>query len=160
MTNDIERCRHARQHGIAFVELALILIFTSFLLPVVFLFSRVFYHYNVIKQGTQDAANYMAALPRVETMTSSTLLLSQERAKTIVGNAIAAAGIKPPEGLIVSVNCNNNANCNPGVPVQRVRVYADFTLADAFWKDTGPWLPGPDGLSWTFTASSEAIYQN
>lgn len=160
MTNDIQRCRLARQNGIAFIELALILIFTSFLLPVVFLFSRVFYHYNVIKQGTQDAANYMAALPRVETLTSSTLLLAQERAKTIVANAISEAGIKPPEGLVVSVLCNNNANCTAGLPVLRVRVFADFTLEDAFWKDTGPWLPSSDNLSWTFTASSEAIYQN
>lgn len=152
--------RRRRQHGIAAVELALILILTSFLLPVVFLFSRVFYHYSVIKQGTQNAANYMAALPRMETQTTATLLLTQERAKAIVFNAISEAGIRPPEGLVVNVLCNNNANCNAAVPVQRVRVFADFTLADAFRQDTYPWLPDAASDSWTFTASSEAIYQN
>ena len=160
MIAHIQGRRGDRQRGIAMVELGLILIFTSFLLPVVFLFSRVFYHYSVIKQGTQDAANYMATLPRMETQTSSTLLLAQARAKAIVANAISEAGIKPPEGLVVNVLCNNNANCTAGVPVQRVRVFADFTLADAFWQDTGRWLPDATSDSWTFTASSEAIYQN
>ncbi len=148
-----------RQQGIAAVELALILIFSSFLLPVVFLFARVFYHYNVIKQGTQDAANYMAAIPRIEMNTSSNLLLAQARAKAIVENAIIEAGIKPPEDLVVAVSCNGGA-CFSSVPVQSVKVEAGFKLVDGFWQDTARWLPDEELLSWTFTASSEAIYQN
>lgn len=159
MNPDIHHRRRSRQQGAAAVELALILVFSSFLLPVVFLFSRVFYHYTVIKQGSQDAADYMAALPRMETNASSSLLLAQARAKAIVDNAIEEAGIKPPEDLVVSVFCNGGT-CASTVPVQSVRVEAVFKLGDAFWKDTGPWLPDADNLSWTFIASSEAIYQN
>lgn len=149
-----------RQKGAAAVELALILLFSSFLLPVVFLFSRVFYHYNVIKQGTQDAANYLATMPRIEMSTSSSFVLAQARAKTIVEKAISEAGIKPPEDLVVSVACNGGI-CLPSAPLQSFRVEAGFRLEDAFWQDTGPWLPDfSTSPSWIFTASSEAIYQN
>ena len=148
-----------RQQGGAAVELALILVFSSFLLPVIFLFSRVFYHYNVIKQGTQDAANYVAALPRIEMSTSSSLLLAQARAKAIVENAIKEAGIKPPEDLAVGVFCNGGT-CFSSVPVQSVKVEAGFKLVDGFWQDSARWLPDEERLSWTFIASSEAIYQN
>lgn len=150
----------ARQDGAAAVELALILLFSSFLLPVVFLFSRVFYHYNVIKQGTQDAANYLAALPRIETSTTSSFVLAQARAKTIVEKAISEAGIKPPEDLAVTVTCNGGT-CFSTIPVQSVKVEAMFKLEDAFWQDTGPWLLDfSTSPSWTFIARSEAIYQN
>jgi Flp pilus assembly protein TadG len=150
----------SRQQGAAAVELALILLFSSFLLPVVFLFSRVFYHYNVIKQGTQDAANFVAALPRMETAVSSSLILAQARAKAMVERSITEAGIKPPEDLTVTVSCNGGT-CFSTVPVQSVKVEALFRLEDAFWQDTGGWLPDfATSPSWTFTASSEAISQN
>lgn len=149
-----------RQSGAAAVELALILIFSGFLLPVVFLFSRVFYHYSVIKQATQDAANYMAALPRVEMITPAGMALAQVRARDMVENAIAEAGIKPPEDLVIGVRCNNGGDCIAAVAVTDVRVGATFTLVDGFWQDTGPWLPDAFASSWTFSASSDAIYQN
>jgi Flp pilus assembly protein TadG len=156
----IKRCQRRRQRGAAAVELALILIFSGFLLPVVFLFSRVFYHYSVIKQATQDAANYMAVLPRIEMVTPAGMALAQVRAKDIVKNAIAEAGIKPPEDLIIDVRCNNNASCVSSIAVEAVQVEATFILVDDFWQDTGPWLPDAFGSSWTFSASSDAIYQN
>lgn len=139
--------------------MALILMLSAFLLPVVFLFARVFYHYSVIKQGTQDAANYMATLPRIEMLTSAGMLLAQARAKSIVANAISEAGIKPPEDLAIGVRCNGGT-CVAAVAVQSVHVDAAFTLVDDFWKDTGTWLPDEFTPSWTFTASSDAIYQN
>lgn len=160
MNAAIRARRRRGQQGAAAVEMALILMLSAFLLPIVFLFSRVFYHYSVIKQGTQDAANYMAALPRVEMLTSAGMVLAQARTKDIVDKAILEAGIKPPEDLVIGVRCNNGANCNAAVAVRSVRVDADFTLVDDFWKDTGTWLPDEFTPSWTFSASSEAIYQN
>lgn len=156
----IKGFQRRRQSGAAAVELALILIGSGFLLPVVFLFSRVFYHYNVIKQATQDAANYMAALPRVEMITPAGMALAQVRARDMVENAIAEAGIKPPEDLVIDVRCNNNSSCVSSIAVEDVHVEATFILVDGFWQDTGPWLPDAFASSWTFTASSDAIYQN
>lgn len=149
-----------RQRGIAAVELALIMIFTGFLLPVIFLFARVFYHYNVIKQATQDAANYMASVPRIEMYTSGGMTLVQARSRQMVINGIAEAGITPPEDLIITVRCNNNSTCSWATDVQDVQVDATFILADDFWQDTGRWLSGGRGSAWEFSATSTAIYQN
>lgn len=148
-----------RQRGVAAVELALILLFSSFLLPVVFLFARVFYHYNVIKQATQDAANAMASTPRIELVTFAGMAAAKARSEQMVMNAISAAGIKPPETLIVDFFCNG-VTCVAATPVVDIRVYASFSLFDGFYRDTWPWLTDPYGPSWTFSASSDAPYQN
>ena len=111
-----------RERGVAAVEFALILILTFFLLPAVFLFARVFYHYNVIKQATQDAANALAASPRIELMTFAGMAAAEARSKQMVINAITASGIYPPDTLM--------------------------------------WLPDEIGPAWTFTATSDAPYQN
>lgn len=151
--------RTDEQRGVAAVELALILVLSSFILPVVFLFSRVFYHYNVLKQATQDAANYMASVPRIELITSSGMSAAKARAEKIVADAVAGSGIKPPEELEVEIRCNN-AMCFSSVPVNEVQVSAGFILFDDFWRDTGPWLKDEYGPSWTFTASSSATFRN
>lgn len=148
-----------RQRGIAAVELALLLLFSSFILPVVFLFARVFYHYNVIKQATQDAANAMAMTPRIELITSSGMAATKARSIQLVISAIESAGITPPEDLIVEIYCSGGA-CVPAAPVVEVRVFASFTLYDGFYRDTWPWLTDPYGPSWTFNAASDAPYQN
>lgn len=148
-----------RQRGIAAVELALILLFTSFILPVVFLFARVFYHYNVIKQATQDAANAMALTPRVELITSSGMASAKARSIQLVVSAIESAGITPPEDLVVEIYCSGSA-CVAATPVVEIRVFASFTLFDAFYIDTFRWLPDAYGPSWTFSAASDAPYQN
>lgn len=148
-----------REQGAAAVELALILVFSSFILPVVFLFARVFYHYNVLKQASQDAANAMAATPRIELITSSGMTAAKARSVQIVNTAIEAAGIKPPEDLVVEFYCNDSP-CVSSTPVAQVRVVASFILFDAFWRDTLPWLSDPYGPSWTFSASADAPYQN
>lgn len=148
-----------RQGGTAGVELALILLATSFILPVVFLFARVFYHYNVIKQATQDAAQAMASTPRVELITSSGMTAAKARSIRLVITAISSAGITPPEDLVVEIYCNGGA-CVAATPVVEVRVFASFTLFDGFWQDTRPWLSDSYGASWTFSAASDAPYQN
>lgn len=148
-----------RHKGNAAIELALILVFTSFILPVVFLFARVFYHYNVIKQATQDAASAMASTPRIELVTFGGMAAAKARSSQIVMDAIASAGIKPPETLIIDVTCNGNP-CVAATPVVEIQVYASFSLFDGFWRDTMPWLTDPYGPSWTFSATSDAPYQN
>lgn len=150
-----------RQRGVAAVELALILVVSSFLIfPVVFLFARVFYHYNVLKQATQDAANFMASVPRIELSTNSGLLATQARATAMVMAAISEAGITPPEDLLIRVSCNNGGVCKTSAPVEDVQVIAIFKLVDGFSQDSWRWLPHDSGYSWEFEAISNARYQN
>ena len=155
----ISHIARKRQRGVAAVELALILMGTAFLLPAIFLFARVFYHYSVIKQATQDAANTMAATPRMEMMTSAGMNATKARSMLLVTNAIAAAGIAPPANLVVDIDCNG-IPCVAATPVLEVRVFASFTLFDEFYRATFPWLPDAMGPSWTFSAASDAPYQN
>lgn len=148
-----------KQRGAAAVELALILLFSSFILPAVFLFARVFYHYNVLKQATQDAANAMASTPRIELTTSAGMTAAIARSTQIVHAAIESAGIQPPEDLNVRIDCNGGL-CIAATTAVEIRVTASFTLFDAFWRDTIRWLSDPIGPSWTFSAYSDAPVQN
>lgn len=147
------------QRGVAAVEFALILLASVFLLPVVLLFARVFYHYNVLKQATQDAANAMAATPRIEMATSSGMNAAKARSSQMVFRAIADAGIAPSSELFVDLYCNG-AQCIPGMPLVEVRATATFVLFDDFYRQTFRWLPDAYGPSWTFSAASDARYQN
>ncbi|MBZ2206062.1 TadE family protein [Massilia soli] len=151
-----------RQRGIAAVELALILLATSFLLPAIFLFARVFYHYNVLKQATQDAANAMAMTPRMEMISASGMNAAKARSTQMVINAITSAGIRPPEELWVIIYCNGGVGmCIHSSAVVEINVSASFTLFDEFYIETAPWLPDTfGGPSWTFIATSNASYQN
>lgn len=149
-----------RQRGVAAVELALIMLFTFFVLPVVFLFGRVFYHYNVLKQATEDAATYMASVPRLELRTSQGMANAKARAVQMVVDAVAASGITPPEDLVVDVRCNNGGLCGPTMTITDIEVLAMFALFDGFWQYTSPWLTDEYGTSWTFNASSVATFRN
>lgn len=148
-----------KQRGVAAVEFALILLGTAFLLPVVLLFARVFYHYNVLKQATQDAANAMAATPRIELVTSAGMNAAKARSIQMVTRAIAAAGIAPSSELVVDVLCNGSP-CVPGVAIVEIRAFAAFVLYDGFYRSTFRWLPDAYGPSWTFSATSDARYQH
>lgn len=153
------RTTRKKQRGVAAVEFALILLGTIFLLPVVLLFARVFYHYNVLKQATQDAANAMAATPRIELVTSAGMNAAKARSIQIVTRAISAAGIAPSSELVVDILCNGSP-CVPGSAIVEIRAFAAFVLFDDFYRHTFRWLPDEVGPSWTFSATADARYQH
>ncbi|MFZ3287535.1 MAG: TadE family protein, partial [Telluria sp.] len=100
------------QGGVAAVELAIIMCLTAFLLPTIFLFGRVFLQYNVLKQATQDAANYMASIPLAELRNSSKVVAATTRAQQMVTTAVAEAGITPSAALgSIFVYCNVVETC-------------------------------------------------
>ena len=145
-----------RQRGVAAVELAIILALNFFMLPVAFLFGRVLYDYNVIKQATEDAALYIAALPPQDIQSGPGMAAARERAQQMVVDAIAAAGIRPPESLEVVVECDGYG-CVPTVPPAEYTVWASYTIFDGFVYVTYPFLPDASGNgSWSFSARSTA----
>lgn len=152
--------RRQRQRGVAAVELALILLMASFILPVVFLFARVFYHHNVLKQATQDAANYMASAPRIELMTPDGMSAVRDRAKKMVRDAVAGSGIRPPNNLTVDIRCNIDEVCDSLETFDDVEVKAVFTMVDGFRIYTRPWLQGGARPYWKFSASSSVTFQH
>jgi len=55
--------RQRRQRGVAAIELALIMLFFTGLLPIVLLCGRALYAYTALQKSAHDAARYLATLP-------------------------------------------------------------------------------------------------
>lgn len=147
------------QRGSAGVELAMILALTFFILPVTFLFGRIFYHYSVVNQATHDAALYIAGLSPIEKSTSAGLNAAKTQATQMVFEAIAAAGIRPPEDLQVLVHCDGGV-CAPSLTPAEYEVQASFRMYDGMSNYTYRWLPDSDGFGWTFIASATVRNSN
>lgn len=60
--------RQRRQRGVAAIELALIMLFFSGLLPVVLVCGRALFAYTALQKSAHDAARYMATLPLPQMM--------------------------------------------------------------------------------------------
>lgn len=150
--------KRARQRGVAAIELALVIVATFFVMPAMFLFSRVFYQYNVLKQATQDTAFYMASLSPAEIRNSGTALLAASRAKLMLREAILAAGIASP-ATDISILCGTSIDCGAGVVPNAVSVSATVTLVEdtSLANFTFPWLGG-DYFTWPITKTTTVPY--
>lgn len=149
----------SRPRGVAAVELAIIMCLTVFLLPTIFLFGRVFLHYNVLKQATQDAANYMASISPAEAGDPDSVAAATATAQLMVRTAVGAAGITPAATLTsIYSYCNAVETCGVNRPVT-VTVTAILTINGAdFNAATLQWLN--DYLKWNIPASSTVAYAN
>ncbi|MES2151438.1 MAG: TadE family protein [Pseudomonadota bacterium] len=140
----------------AAIELALILSAVMMLLPVTFLFGRVFYQYSVIKQATHAAAAYVASLQAGQVKNSAAALAASVKARLIVVEAIRAAGIAPvPDASSVTIECDSLV-CGGAIPST---VYAGvrLTINDFdFSGYTQPWLDGDS--RWSFDAGTTVSY--
>ena len=82
-----------REKGTAAVELAIICVMAIAIIPLIFLFGRVFWHYNVMKQAAFDAAAHIASTSTSRMIANSAEV--QGAAAELVGRAVAAAGMDP-----------------------------------------------------------------
>lgn len=143
----------------AAVELAIIMCLTVFLLPTIFLFGRVFFQYNVLKQATQDAANHIASIPPAELRNAAKVDAAGARAEQMVRTAVAEAGITPASRLSnIRWSCDDGGECGP-LPPASITVTAnlaingwDFNAATMQWLD--------EYLEWTIPARSTVAYAN
>lgn len=147
------------QCGVAAIELAIILCLTAFVLPTIFLFGRVFLQYNVLKQATQDAANYVASIPMAELRNTSKAAAATTRAQQMVTLAIAEAGITPSATLgSIFVYCNNVETCGPARP-DSITVTSSITINGAdFNAATWKWID--EYFEWRIPARSTVTYAN
>lgn len=96
MSVPILSCARAafRQRGAAAVELAVILSATLLLLlPALALCVLLFYQYNVVKTASDDAAAYVASIPRAAFMTGTQRQAARALGSQMVANAVEGAGI-------------------------------------------------------------------
>ncbi|UOD32418.1 hypothetical protein INH39_12615 [Massilia violaceinigra] len=95
-----------RTRGIAHIELALILMTMSTLLPLIFSFGQIFYVYAVLKQANQDAAASLASVPMAEWAVSEPGNSPMKvRAIAIAERAMASAGIGPDLVMVPLIVC-------------------------------------------------------
>jgi Flp pilus assembly protein TadG len=148
-----------RQSGAAAVEFALIVAATAIVLPATFVFFRVFWQYNVLRQATSDAARYMATVPAYQL--GATGPRPMDVAKRMVARAVVGAGILPASEEQaafdnVAVYCPGAQvnNCAPRPDLITVTTSLVVTTPDSMSEIMG------GSTTWTFYANTSARYGN
>ena len=118
--------RPTRENGTAAVELAIIVVMATTIIPFIFLFGRVFWHYNVLKQATYDAAQYVATSATSRMMANSADV--QAAAVAMVNAAAQGAGMEPLAG--VAVLCMPKVICQ-STNAGTIQVHATARVTDA-----------------------------
>lgn len=140
-----QHCPSARQHGVAAIELALIMLFFMGLLPVVLLFGRALLMYTAMQKSAHDAARYMATLPLQQMTNETSANQAAAFAARMIGDALEQTGPVLSTNLI-RVDCiyaDGDYPCGTFVtkPLQvRVKFATDLTVT--FLPGlTSKWLP-------------------
>jgi Flp pilus assembly protein TadG len=148
-----------RQAGAAAVEFALIVAATAIVLPATFVFFRVFWQYNVLRQATSDAARYMATVPVYQLGATSPRPV--DVARRMVARAVVAAGILPAseeeaayDNVVVYCPGAQVNNCAPRPDLITVTTSLNVTTPASLGE-----IMGGAG-SWTFYANTSARYGN
>lgn len=140
-----------REAGTAAVELTIILVMTLAIIPFVFFFGRVLWHYNVLRQASYDAARYVASAGMTTMAGSSATVVAT--ARTMVEDAAARAGLEPL--TYVSVVCYPLFTCS-GAVGGTINVSVISKMTDpGFEIFTAPFL---DYGEFQFVASAEVPY--
>ena len=122
-----------RTRGIAHIELALILLTMSMLLPLIFSFGHIFFVYSVLKQANRDAAASLATVPMAEWAVSKPMTSPMKvRAIAIAEQAMASAGIGPDLVVMPSIVCKrgvlDNTACGGVVRPDSITVSLEVTM--------------------------------
>lgn len=135
----------ARQHGMAAIELALIMLFFMGLLPVVLLFGRALLMYTAMQKSAHDAARYMATLPLQHITNESSANQAASFATHMIQDALEQTGPVLSTNLIrvecVYVDGDYPCGAFASKPLQvRVKFTADLPVT--FLPGlTSTWLP-------------------
>lgn len=128
------------QHGVATVELAIILTLLVTLLTAPLFFAMYFWRYSVTQKAAQNAGAYMATIPAVEMKSTEMVEESIEVAHAIIEAEMSDLGLDGRERVIVQCD----AICEgAGVVPSSVRVEITYRMSDEFF---GMWSTGDFGL--------------
>lgn len=148
------RTRRSWQHGIAAIELAVIMSATVIVLVPTAVVAHVIWQYTVFKHATYNAARYMAGLPLAQ------LAGNVGKARQIVADELVANGVisvadsaAVMANLTIFCSAPDSGNCTSGKIPERIQVSGYIVIAD------------PGGLSfngdpWSLLAFTTIRYQN
>jgi Flp pilus assembly protein TadG len=143
------------QRGIAAIELALLMTATVFILVPTFVIAHALWQYTVLKQATDNAARYLAALPPYQL--NSVDPDARDVARHMVARAVIDAGMVSPgnqaafEGQI-DVYCPGVVACRSKTP--------DTVVVGAYMTIVDPASLSLDGSPWMFQTISTVPYGN
>ncbi|MGZ3183274.1 MAG: TadE/TadG family type IV pilus assembly protein [Telluria sp.] len=147
--------RIRRMGGAAAVEMALVVCLGFFIVPVVLLFGRILWTYQVLKQSTFDAALIYGSVPLATMLDGTSATTLEATARATVNDALANAGTAQVSSLSqINVLCSQ---CQ-GTPVQPVTVSLDYLLPATFPNWTIPYLSGIEGNVFQISVHSTIPY--
>jgi hypothetical protein len=130
----------SRQRGSAAVELALLLPILIIFLTLPIFYARCLWHYTVAQKAAQDAARYLASVPRSEMQSSASASAAANRAVQIATREIAE--LAPGGDMVGPLAYCNGAMCGSLVPIGsiplRVTVELSFIMTDP-WFGVETW---------------------
>lgn len=116
------------QHGVASIELALLLPVLVALLTLPFFFGMYFMHYTVAQKAAHGAARYMSTISKTEIRTPGLVNNATSAARGIAADMLGDLAVD--DSLNIEIQCDT-AKCNGGNnPPATIRVIVTFRLKD------------------------------
>lgn len=122
-----------RQHGIAAVELALVLPLLVMLLALPLFLGRLFWHYSAIQKAAQNAVRYLSSAPLAD-MKSATRASSVVRITREIAQAHLAELNPGTLPATIDVQCDG-VPCDGYSTPATVRVFIRVPFEDVFFPD-------------------------
>lgn len=134
--------RTQRQRGVAAVELAILLPLLVVLIAFPLFFGRVFMYYSVAQKAAQNAAMYLATIPKLDMQDTNKSAAAKNIAEEIV--EITIGELKPGTGAIgFQIQCDDSS-CGLGAIPNNVSVNVRLVLYDDYFSSF-TWLFLHDG---------------
>ena len=141
---------HQRQRGVGLLEFSIIVPLLISLVAFPFFFGRAFMYYSVGQKAAQNAALYLATVPRSEMQEVFKSQAAAAMAHDIVNATMKEADLGVNTGITYQVQCNNSA-CGSGVIPTSVGVKIMIPLYDVYFPfltwvflGDGPFLMNAD----------------
>jgi hypothetical protein len=117
-----------RQRGVAAVELAMILLLSVAMVPLLLTLGSVFWYYNALQKGIHDANRYLASTPAAEASTPASQVGAVGVAQRMVIDAGLGAGLDGlPLASTVTFLCDGPSACGSFTNIPAV-LHADAEI--------------------------------
>lgn len=126
--------RTRRQRGIAAVEFAIILPILISLIAFPIFFGRVFMYYTVAHKAAQNAAMYLATIPKSEMYDINKSAAARDMAENIAYSTIAELSPGELGGIGLVLLCNGDP-CGFGAePINDIKVTVHMVMFDEYFS--------------------------